>query len=66
MWQLHSGGFSPRRKARARHERRFDHEVVKLTTARQLAANWQNVAFERLAEAVEITAIQRGAERWRP
>jgi hypothetical protein len=51
--------------ARALHERRFDHELLNLTGVKG-ADNWQNPAFQRLVEAVEVTAVQRGAERWRP
>jgi hypothetical protein len=51
---------------RQKHERRFDHELVNFTGEKQRSENWQNAAFQRLAEAVEVTAIQRGAERWRP
>jgi hypothetical protein len=51
---------------RQRYERRFDHELVNFTGKKPEAGNWQNPGFERLVEAVEVTAIQRGAERWRP
>lgn len=53
-------------KVRQRHERRFDHELMNFTGNQHGMANWQNGAFQRLVEAVEVTAIQRGAERWRP
>lgn len=53
-------------QVRQRHERRFDHELVGFTGARRSAGNWQSAAFQRLAEAVEETALQRRAERWRP
>ncbi len=53
-------------KVRQRHERRFDRELVNFTGEDRAAGNWQNAAFHRLVEAVEVTAIQRGAERWRP
>ncbi len=52
-------------KARAQLERRFDHELINLTGMKG-AGNWQNPVFQRLVEAVEVTAVQRGAERWRP
>lgn len=52
-------------KARALHERRFDHELMNLTGVKGVG-NWQNAAFQRLVDAVEVTAVQRGAERWRP
>ncbi len=51
---------------RQRHERRFEYELMNFTGEKRVAANWQNGAFQRLVEAVEVTAIQRGAERWRP
>ena len=53
-------------KVREQHERRFDHELVNLTGRTLTSGNWQNTAFQRLVEAVEVTAVQRGAERWRP
>jgi hypothetical protein len=53
-------------KAQQRHKRRFEHELAKFTATPIVAGNWQNAAFQRLVEAVEITAIQRGAERWQP
>ena len=51
---------------RQRHERRFEYELTNFTGEKPMAAKWQNGAFQRLVEAVEVTAIQRGAERWRP
>lgn len=51
---------------RQKHERRFDHELVNFTGEKQKSVNWQNTAFQRLVEAVEVTAIQRGSERWKP
>jgi hypothetical protein len=33
---------------------------------RATAGNWQNLVFARFAEAAEVTAVQRGCERWRP
>lgn len=53
-------------KVRERHARRFEHEVSEFTGRRLVLGNWENAAFQRLTEAVETTAIQRGAERWRP
>jgi SAM-dependent methyltransferase len=52
-------------RARALHERRFDHELTNLIGTKG-SGDWQNPAFQRLVEAVEVTALQRGAERWRP
>lgn len=53
-------------KVRQRHERRFDRELVNFAGESRATGNWQNRTFQRLLEAVEVTAIQRGAERWRP
>jgi hypothetical protein len=33
---------------------------------RDPGGNWQNLVFARFAEAVEVTAVQRGCERWSP
>jgi SOS-response transcriptional repressor LexA len=46
---------------------RFDFEAAKLAGA-ELAAgrNWENRLFGAVTEAVEVTAIQRGVERWQP
>ncbi len=33
-------------------------------TGKKLNGNWENLLFSALVEAVEITAIQRGVERW--
>jgi hypothetical protein len=48
------------------HEQRFDYELMNLIGDKRVTANWQNQSFQRLVESVEITAVQRGAERWRP
>lgn len=53
-------------KVRQRHQRRFDHNLANFTGSTEKLQNWQSSAFQRLVEAVEVTAIQRGAERWRP
>lgn len=53
-------------KVRQRHERRFNHDLANFTGSTEKLPNWQSAAFQRLVEAVEVTAIQRGAERWRP
>ncbi len=53
-------------KTKQRHKRRFEHELANFTATPIVAGNWQNAAFQRLVEAVETTAIQRGAERWQP
>lgn len=53
-------------KIRERHERRFDTELAAFVGTPLTNNNWENRGFQRLVEAVEITAVQRGAERWRP
>ena len=53
-------------RVRQRFERRFDQELVNFAGSRSEERDWQNPAFQRLVEAVEVTAIQRRAERWRP
>ena len=46
---------------------RFEYEAGKLMGNRLFDnANWENRLFATFAEAVEITAIQRGVERWEP
>jgi SAM-dependent methyltransferase len=52
-------------RVRERHERRFGRELEGFIGGKGLGDNWQNPAFERLVEAVEETALLRGAERWR-
>ena len=51
-------------RLRARYENRFVREVTRFVRKGELRGNWQNAAFDSLVEAVEVTAIQRGAERW--
>lgn len=46
---------------------RFEYEACKLIGNRSFDnANWENRLFATFAEAVEITAIQRGVGRWEP
>jgi SAM-dependent methyltransferase len=46
---------------------RFEYEASKLVGQQQFDQNnWENKLFATFAEAVEITAIQRGIERWAP
>jgi HNH endonuclease len=54
------------KKVQEWHKRRFEHELVNFMGSRLAHENWENPAFERLVEAVETTAIQRRADRWRP
>ena len=44
--------------------KRFDRELARLLGAPIQPANWQSPAFNRLAEAIEATALRRQAERW--
>lgn len=46
------------------HRVRFEAEATRLTGT--ISANWKNQLFSGFAEAVEVTAVQRGVERWRP
>ena len=46
---------------------RFDYEVSKFVGIEQLRnGSWELKTFNSLLEAVEVTAIQRGCERWEP
>jgi SAM-dependent methyltransferase len=47
------------------HPQRFDREAVALCGTLD-SGNWENRLFSGMAEAVEITAVQRGVERWEP
>ncbi|MEN8155259.1 MAG: methyltransferase domain-containing protein, partial [Acidobacteriota bacterium] len=50
---------------RREKNRRFDLEVARFTNINKSDLdNWQNILFSGFKEAVEITAIQRGWERW--
>lgn len=43
---------------------RFEYEAEKLMGRRFDSANWENRLFATFAEAVEVTAVQRGIDRW--
>lgn len=45
---------------------RFEHELCRLIGADAFPLNWQAPAFRCTLDAVEITALQRGSERWQP
>ena len=46
---------------------RFEYEASRFTGGRlENETNWENKLFSVFAEAIEVTAIQRGVERWRP
>ena len=47
-----------------KEEYRFLNEARILSGKKLNASNWKNELFNRLREAVEYTAIQRGIERW--
>jgi hypothetical protein len=51
---------------RNKQQRRFDYEIQVFTGHQDTGSNWQDLVFGRFAEAVEVTAVQRGCERWRP
>ncbi|MEI7733622.1 MAG: methyltransferase domain-containing protein [Verrucomicrobiota bacterium] len=54
-------------RMRERHQHRFSFEIGKLIGSEiAISTNWENRLFNAVAEAVEFTAIQRGAERWEP
>lgn len=54
-------------RMRNSYTNRFDFEVEKFSGNLAIKTdNWENKLFASLAEAVEITAIQRGVERWEP
>lgn len=53
-------------KLRETHKVRFDAEAVKIIGSPPPAGNWQNILFKNVAEAIEVTAIQKGCERWQP
>ncbi len=56
------------KKSRDKYPICFDYEVSKLTgqDVSKLNGGWENILFANFAEAIEITAIQRGIERWQP
>jgi len=48
---------------RERYKIRFDTEACKITGMKS-PSSWHEVLFKNVSEAIEITAIQRGCERW--
>ena len=50
---------------REQNPHRFDFETGKLAGA-PLGNNWENRLFGVVTEAIEVTAIQRGVDRWEP
>jgi len=53
-------------KLRDAHRIRFDKEAGNLTGTEKFSDNWQNTLFNSVSEAIEVTAIQKGCERWQP
>lgn len=51
---------------RAANQARFDHEICRVAGVTSVPSDWQSLAFQRIAAAVEYTAAQRGSERWPP
>lgn len=51
---------------RAAYEHRFQHEACRVVGLEKLPSDWVGLTFEKVAEAIEVTAIQRGVERWEP
>jgi hypothetical protein len=51
---------------RAANQPRFDQEAGRLIGADVKPWSWQNETFRRVAESVEVTAIQWGSRRWEP
>lgn len=50
----------------AAHRPRFENETCRVIGVDRFPENWQYRTFNCVAEAVEVTAIQRGHERWQP
>ena len=48
------------------YDKRFEYETRKFVGERYSKSNWKNLLFNTFAEAVEVTAIQRGVPRWDP
>ena len=54
-------------RMKAAYKHRFAFETAKFTgKSLENADNWQTSLFSAFSEAVEVTAIQRGAARWQP
>jgi len=51
---------------RAAYQPRFEYEACRVIGTERFPGNWQSRTFNCVAEAVEVTAIQRGHERWQP
>ncbi len=52
---------------RGAHPPRFEREACRFGGSTVFSgSDWQGRLFEALAEAVEVTAVQRGVERWQP
>jgi hypothetical protein len=51
---------------RTDHPARFDFESSRVSGNRETDNNWQSHTFGAIAEAIEVTAVQRGSIRWEP
>ena len=51
---------------RTDHPARFDFESSRVSGNRATDNNWQSYTFGAIAEAIEVTAVQRGSIRWEP
>jgi SAM-dependent methyltransferase len=52
---------------RAANTPRFDYEACRIMGAHEMPSrNWEPRMFAYLVDAVEVTALQRGCERWEP
>lgn len=49
---------------RKKHFIRFDNEATRIIGITKLPSNWHDLLFNSVSEAIEITAIQKGCERW--
>lgn len=46
---------------------RFDYEISKfIGTVRLTSGKWESQMFDRVLEAIDVTALHRGCERWEP
>lgn len=55
------------KQMRSAYEMRFDREAIKFSGAEALRrANWENSLYAAFSEAIEMTALQRGVDRWAP
>ena len=48
------------------HPRRFEREACQLLGMDPFPRNWQQPIYRCVLEAIEVTAVQRGQQRWEP